>query len=103
MSGMRLNPLLYMYDRAVPKAADLSFSLIESHGSIQSTVSEAPQVHVVFKDVQHHRELGEHQCLKVRRDKLGSDSWAYIMLHSPFTTELHHSKTENFHSTIHIH
>lgn len=67
-----------MYDRAVPKAADLSFSLIESHGSIQSTVSEAPQVHVVFKDVQHHRELGEHQCLKVRRDKLGSDSWAYI-------------------------
>ena len=42
---------------------DLAFSLGEGHGSIQSAISNSPQVQVVLKDIQHHCELREHQRL----------------------------------------
>lgn len=50
---------------------DLSLSLGEGHGPIQSAVPDSPQVQVVLKDIQHHCELREHQCLHERKRQRG--------------------------------
>ena len=50
---------------------DLSLSLGEGHGPIQSAVPDSPQVQVVLKDIQHHCELREHQRLHERERQRG--------------------------------